>query len=214
MGEKQSYVKKDGHYNQKPTNPTTIKVDNSFFTFASLLVHSPAKADNYFPKFVMDIGIWLISDKTLWIPSKSSLPGVCGRTLIHWVSILCWLEWTLQSWSCSKKMRFLFSAFYFVYPFDQFCTSNSDLIFMNSLFIFFLCSLQDETMHSGADVEAFTAALNRDIKGDASTSQPLDETSMNFSFPLLLLFCCSIRSKFFFCFLQSGGLSRKLEKKT
>ncbi|KAI3812991.1 hypothetical protein L1987_17704 [Smallanthus sonchifolius] len=31
----------------------------------------------------------------------------------------------------------------------------------------------DETMHSGADVEAFTAALNRDIEGDnASTSQP------------------------------------------
>ena len=32
---------------------------------------------------------------------------------------------------------------------------------------------QDETMHSGADVEAFTAALNRDIEGDTtSTSQP------------------------------------------
>lgn len=31
---------------------------------------------------------------------------------------------------------------------------------------------QDETMHSGADVEAFTAALNRDIEGDnTSTSQ-------------------------------------------
>ena len=27
-------------------------------------------------------------------------------------------------------------------------------------------------MHSGADVEAFTAALNRDIEGDTSTSQP------------------------------------------
>jgi hypothetical protein len=29
-------------------------------------------------------------------------------------------------------------------------------------------------MHSGADVEAFQAALNRDIGGDASTSQPSD----------------------------------------
>lgn len=26
-------------------------------------------------------------------------------------------------------------------------------------------------MHSGADVEAFTAALNRDIEGDSSGSQ-------------------------------------------
>ncbi|KAJ7949941.1 transcription initiation factor TFIID subunit 4b-like [Quillaja saponaria] len=33
---------------------------------------------------------------------------------------------------------------------------------------------EDETMHSGADVEAFQAALNRDIGGDASTSQPSD----------------------------------------
>ncbi|GMP45476.1 hypothetical protein CsSME_00013989 [Camellia sinensis var. sinensis] len=31
---------------------------------------------------------------------------------------------------------------------------------------------EDETMHSGADVEAFTAALNRDIEGNTSTSQP------------------------------------------
>lgn len=30
---------------------------------------------------------------------------------------------------------------------------------------------QDETMHSRVDVEAFQAALNRDIGGDASTSQ-------------------------------------------
>lgn len=29
-------------------------------------------------------------------------------------------------------------------------------------------------MHSGADVEALTAALNRDIEGDTSTSQPSD----------------------------------------
>ncbi|KAH7847971.1 hypothetical protein Vadar_032224 [Vaccinium darrowii] len=33
---------------------------------------------------------------------------------------------------------------------------------------------EDETMHSGADVEAFTAALNRDIEGDTSASQPTD----------------------------------------
>ncbi|KAI3713367.1 hypothetical protein L1987_71944 [Smallanthus sonchifolius] len=36
---------------------------------------------------------------------------------------------------------------------------------------------EDETMHSGADVEAFTAALNRDIEGDnASISQPPTST--------------------------------------
>lgn len=37
---------------------------------------------------------------------------------------------------------------------------------------------EDETMHSGADVEAFTAALNRDIEGDTSTSQPSDSDSV------------------------------------
>ncbi|KAK4352177.1 hypothetical protein RND71_027695 [Anisodus tanguticus] len=36
---------------------------------------------------------------------------------------------------------------------------------------------EDETMHSGADVEAFTAALNRDIGGDNSQSQPSDSDS-------------------------------------
>ncbi|KAL3634144.1 hypothetical protein CASFOL_021198 [Castilleja foliolosa] len=37
---------------------------------------------------------------------------------------------------------------------------------------------EDETMHSGADVEAFTAELNRDIEGNASTSkQPSDSDS-------------------------------------
>ncbi|KAJ0025832.1 hypothetical protein Pint_08666 [Pistacia integerrima] len=36
---------------------------------------------------------------------------------------------------------------------------------------------EDESMHSGADVEAFQAALNRDIGGDASTSQPPDSDS-------------------------------------
>ncbi|KAJ6391226.1 hypothetical protein OIU77_025254 [Salix suchowensis] len=35
---------------------------------------------------------------------------------------------------------------------------------------------EDETMHSGADVEAFQAALNRDIGGDVSTSQPSDSS--------------------------------------
>lgn len=33
---------------------------------------------------------------------------------------------------------------------------------------------EDESMHSGADVEAFTAALNRDIGGDTIVSQPSD----------------------------------------
>ncbi|KAL5216999.1 hypothetical protein ABZP36_017683 [Zizania latifolia] len=40
---------------------------------------------------------------------------------------------------------------------------------------------EDETMHSGAEVEAFTAALNREVEGSASvsssgavSSQPLD----------------------------------------
>ncbi|KAM3305001.1 transcription initiation factor TFIID subunit 4b isoform X2 [Capsicum chacoense] len=37
---------------------------------------------------------------------------------------------------------------------------------------------EDETMHSGADVEAFTAALNRDIGGDNSQSQPSDSDSV------------------------------------
>ncbi|KAF8410182.1 hypothetical protein HHK36_002704 [Tetracentron sinense] len=37
---------------------------------------------------------------------------------------------------------------------------------------------EDETIHSGADVEAFTAALNRDIEGDTSTSQLSDSDSV------------------------------------
>ncbi|KAK2660156.1 hypothetical protein Ddye_006689 [Dipteronia dyeriana] len=40
---------------------------------------------------------------------------------------------------------------------------------------------EDESMHSGADVEAFQAALNRDIGGDLSTSQPSDSDSGNIS---------------------------------
>ncbi|KAK2664082.1 hypothetical protein Ddye_002656 [Dipteronia dyeriana] len=36
---------------------------------------------------------------------------------------------------------------------------------------------EDESMHSGADVEAFQAALNRDIGGDVSTSQPSNSDS-------------------------------------
>ena len=37
--------------------------------------------------------------------------------------------------------------------------------------------LKDETMHSGADVEAFQAALNRDIGGDVYSSQPSDSVA-------------------------------------
>ncbi|GAV65948.1 TAF4 domain-containing protein/RST domain-containing protein [Cephalotus follicularis] len=37
---------------------------------------------------------------------------------------------------------------------------------------------EDESMHSGADVDAFQAALNRDIGGDASTSQPSDSNTV------------------------------------
>ncbi|XP_057973427.1 transcription initiation factor TFIID subunit 4b isoform X2 [Malania oleifera] len=37
---------------------------------------------------------------------------------------------------------------------------------------------EDETMHSGADVEAFTAALNRDIEGDNSSSQLPDSDAV------------------------------------
>ncbi|XP_019256519.1 PREDICTED: transcription initiation factor TFIID subunit 4b-like [Nicotiana attenuata] len=36
---------------------------------------------------------------------------------------------------------------------------------------------EDESMHSEADSEAFTAALNKNIKGDSSTSQPSDSGS-------------------------------------
>lgn len=49
---------------------------------------------------------------------------------------------------------------------------------------------QDESMHSGAEVDAFQAALNRDIGGDASTSRPSDSDSgirLNFLLPLFLL---------------------------
>ncbi|KAF5747990.1 transcription initiation factor TFIID subunit 4b-like [Tripterygium wilfordii] len=47
---------------------------------------------------------------------------------------------------------------------------------MDPDFVKFLEEDEDETMHSSADVEAFQAALNRDIKGggDASTSIPSD----------------------------------------
>ncbi|XP_058221190.1 transcription initiation factor TFIID subunit 4b-like isoform X2 [Rhododendron vialii] len=40
---------------------------------------------------------------------------------------------------------------------------------------------EDESMHSGAAVEAFTAALNRDIAGDTSTSQHSDSDTASFS---------------------------------
>ncbi|XP_051151056.1 transcription initiation factor TFIID subunit 4b [Andrographis paniculata] len=42
---------------------------------------------------------------------------------------------------------------------------------MDPNFMKFLEEDEDETMHSGADVEAFTAELNRDIEGNASESQ-------------------------------------------
>lgn len=41
-------------------------------------------------------------------------------------------------------------------------------------------------MHSGADVEAFTAALNRDIEGDSSTFQPSDSDSGMYRKPFKL----------------------------
>ncbi len=57
---------------------------------------------------------------------------------------------------------------------------------------------QDETMHSGADVEAFTAALNREVEGSggastsaaASSSQPLDHGAGEFPCPQLTLGNC------------------------
>ena len=47
-------------------------------------------------------------------------------------------------------------------------------------------------MHSGADVEAFTAALNRDIGGDTSTSQPSDSDSSMYLYNLNLSFRNSV----------------------
>ena len=43
-------------------------------------------------------------------------------------------------------------------------------------------------MHSGANVEAFQAAMNRDIEGHASTSQPSLSNTGNHSQFLLFLF--------------------------
>jgi transcription initiation factor TFIID subunit 4 len=43
---------------------------------------------------------------------------------------------------------------------------------------------QDETMHSGADVEAFTAALNREVEGSASTSSSAAAAASSSSQPL------------------------------
>lgn len=45
---------------------------------------------------------------------------------------------------------------------------------------------KDESMHSGADVEAFTAALNRDIEGDASASHLSHSNISKFFFIFLL----------------------------
>ena len=53
-------------------------------------------------------------------------------------------------------------------------------------------------MHSGADVEAFQAALNRDIGGDASTSQQSDSNTgiifFSFFFWFSVLFCWNLAS--------------------
>ncbi|XP_057517095.1 transcription initiation factor TFIID subunit 4b-like isoform X3 [Amaranthus tricolor] len=48
---------------------------------------------------------------------------------------------------------------------------------MDSSIIKLLEEDEDETMHSGADVEALTAVLNRDIKGGVATSQPAHSAS-------------------------------------
>lgn len=77
------------------------------------------------------------------------------------------VSWTPRLSSSSKKMRY-FS--YFTLLFGLLSWRFYDC------FQFAKCS-QDESMHSGADVEAFQAALNRDIEGDASTSQPSDVNS-------------------------------------
>lgn len=66
---------------------------------------------------------------------------------------------------------------------------------------------QDEMLHSGADVEALQAALNRDIGGDASTSQPsgsdaginqFDSLYSNFQISPSICYKISFLS-FFFC---------------
>jgi hypothetical protein len=61
-------------------------------------------------------------------------------------------------------------------------------------------------MHSGADVEAFQAALNRDIGGDASTSQPSDSdngTVFSNSINFFYLLC---NSSFLLFFLVVVGI--------
>lgn len=100
----------------------------------------------------------------------------------------------------------------FVFLFGQFCWRFS------SSFYLFLLFAQDETMHSGADVDAFTAALNRDIEGDASASQPSDDNCMKFSFPSIYILFFFFLSVLFveillFVSLKYGGWSRKLEKR-
>jgi hypothetical protein len=58
---------------------------------------------------------------------------------------------------------------------------------------------EDETMHSGADVEAFQAALNRDIGGDASNSHLSDSDAGIHYFKF---FC--LLDKFLITFIHSG----------
>lgn len=64
-------------------------------------------------------------------------------------------------------------------------------------------------MHSGADVDAFQAALNRDIGGDVSTSQPSDsESGMNspylYNIYIFLIFSC-----FYFAILSVFYVKKK-----
>lgn len=67
-------------------------------------------------------------------------------------------------------------------------------------------------MHSGADVDAFQAALNRDIGGDVSTSQPSDsESGMNspylYNIYIFLIFSC-----FYFAILSVFYVKNKKER--
>lgn len=66
-------------------------------------------------------------------------------------------------------------------------------------------------MHSGADVDAFQAALNRDIGGDVSTSQPSDsESGMNS--PYLYNIYIYFFSCFYFAILSVFYVKKKRER--
>lgn len=51
-------------------------------------------------------------------------------------------------------------------------------------------------MHSGADVEAFTAALNRDIEGDNNTSTSQPSTNTDTAGGISQFFVCCLVFKF------------------